>query len=504
MKQGTTQSLKLAIGVDLAAVDTIIFTIKATDDLAADILLQKRYPHDTEVLDGTVHIMFTQEETALFTDYIYIEGQVNFVNKAVGKTATIRKMVSSTLFTDLVPDNAAHLGQAEVIPLVMDGDTIIVRGIDGKDGAPGAPGRDGINGKDGAPGPMGPIGPQGPPGLQGVRGEKGESGAQGIPGKDGAQGPPGAKGDRGLQGEKGDKGDTGTPGIPGKDGTQGVPGEKGDRGEPGADYVLTSLDKQEIAGLVEVDAPTKSEFTEALDGKEPTIDKLSAFNRNFADTVDAIKPAGTASTGVLDTVPRADHVHPAQKSIPYAENGWNEPPAQLVLDTNNSRWQLKWSGTIHSSGNYGLDITFGQKWHAYSYDFSESEVIALRNKSIDIGVTSMVAPTGKLELVINESSAFDITPQKLSRTYVIPDTTTTMTLRAVVFGDTLSMSFTGLYMHLTAVTPEETIDFTVRKILQTKLSTTVTLPGTIVITETGGLYLSKGTLGYLPLAGTPS
>ena len=56
-------------------------------------------------------------------------------------------------------------------------------------------------------------------------------------------------------GPKGDKGDTGEQGPAGKDGAPGKDGEtgpQGPQGEPGADYVLTEADKQEIADMVEV------------------------------------------------------------------------------------------------------------------------------------------------------------------------------------------------------------------------------------------------------------
>ena len=49
---------------------------------------------------------------------------------------------------------------------------------------------------------------------------------------------------------KGEKGDKGEPGEQGPAGEKGEQGEKGDKGEPGADYVLTSNDKNEIAQLV--------------------------------------------------------------------------------------------------------------------------------------------------------------------------------------------------------------------------------------------------------------
>lgn len=92
----------------------------------------------------------------------------------------------------------------------------------------------GDKGDTGATGPQGPQGVQGIQGPQGVQGEKGETGERGAQGETGAQG---------IQGPKGDKGDTGET------------GPKGDKGDPGDDYVLTSEDKAEIAGMV--DAPVE-------------------------------------------------------------------------------------------------------------------------------------------------------------------------------------------------------------------------------------------------------
>lgn len=57
------------------------------------------------------------------------------------------------------------------------------------------------------------------------------------------QGEKGDKGDTGAQGEKGEKGDTGA---------QGPQGIQGEQGPAGNDYVLTEADKEEIAGMVNV------------------------------------------------------------------------------------------------------------------------------------------------------------------------------------------------------------------------------------------------------------
>ena len=89
--------------------------------------------------------------------------------------------------------------------------------------------------------PAGEQGIQGATGPQGPKGDTGAQGPQGIQGETGPQGEQGEQGERGPQGEQGPKGDTGATGPQGPAGPQ---------GEPGADYVLTDADKEEIAQIV--------------------------------------------------------------------------------------------------------------------------------------------------------------------------------------------------------------------------------------------------------------
>ena len=82
------------------------------------------------------------------------------------------------------------------------------------------------------------------------RGEKGEQGEQG---EQGPKGDTGATGATGPQGPQGPQGPTGATGATGPEGPEGPQGPKGD------DYVLTTADKNEIAGIVEgqISIPTK-------------------------------------------------------------------------------------------------------------------------------------------------------------------------------------------------------------------------------------------------------
>jgi hypothetical protein len=51
-----------------------------------------------------------------------------------------------------------------------------------------------------------------------------------------------------------------------------------------------------------------------LSNKEPTITKLTAFNKNYETSADNIKMNGSVSIGSLDTLVHSDHVHPVDTS----------------------------------------------------------------------------------------------------------------------------------------------------------------------------------------------
>ncbi len=108
----------------------------------------------------------------------------------------------------------------------------------------------------GAKGDQGERGLQGERGEQGPKGDKGDKGEKGDTGPQGLQGETGATGATGPQGPKGDQGIQGPQGIQGETGPQGPAGPTGPQGPAGQDYVLTTADKQEIAGLVIADLPT--------------------------------------------------------------------------------------------------------------------------------------------------------------------------------------------------------------------------------------------------------
>lgn len=98
-----------------------------------------------------------------------------------------------------------------------------------------------LKGDKGDTGETGETGPQGPKGIQGLKGDTGETGPQGPKGETGEKGATGEQGPQGIQGIQGPAGEKGETGEQGPQGLQGPAGQ---------DYVLTSQDKNDIAGLV--------------------------------------------------------------------------------------------------------------------------------------------------------------------------------------------------------------------------------------------------------------
>ena len=166
-----------------------------------------------------------------------------------------------------------------------------------------------LRGPQGIQGPEGPQGPQGATGEQGPQGIQGEQGVAGPTGPQGPQGIQGETGPTGPQGPKGDKGDTGEQGLQGEtgpQGPQGIQGPKGDKGDtPALDDAIDSSSSNGVKNSV---------IYTALQGKENTFPKNTAFNKAFETNSSNMRMNGTASIGTSSNVPRADHVHPSDTS----------------------------------------------------------------------------------------------------------------------------------------------------------------------------------------------
>ena len=154
-------------------------------------------------------------------------------------TGTYTKPSGGIPKSDLASDVQTSLGKADTALQSSD----LSSAIDSALAQAKASGE--FDGADGAPGEKGDKGDTGATGPKGDKGDKGDTGPQG---EQGLQGSKGDKGDTGATGPQGPKGDTGATGNTGPQGPQGP------AGQDGSDYVLTEQDKQEIAGMVDVEA----------------------------------------------------------------------------------------------------------------------------------------------------------------------------------------------------------------------------------------------------------
>lgn len=130
--------------------------------------------------------------------------------------------------------------------------------FDGADGQDGQDGYTPIKGIDYFDGQDGQDGKDGKDGVDGYTPVKGVDYFDGADGKDGQDGYTPVKGVDYFDGQDGY-----TP-IKGVDYFDGATGATGEQGPPGNDYILTSADKAEIAGLVAAGLPTET-WTFTLD-----------------------------------------------------------------------------------------------------------------------------------------------------------------------------------------------------------------------------------------------
>lgn len=202
---------------------------------------------------------------------------------AVGLLTLIEAGIAQIIFND----------NYTITFILTDGRRFTTGSIRGAVGEKGDKGDKGDTGERGERGPKGDTGADGSQGLKGdkgdaftysdftpeqlasLKGEKGDQGIQGIQGEKGDKGDTGAKGDKGDTGANGKDGIDGKDGINGKDGADGIDGisptvsitaipgghrititdangQHSADAMDGDDYVLTSQDKADIAGLVDV------------------------------------------------------------------------------------------------------------------------------------------------------------------------------------------------------------------------------------------------------------
>ena len=137
MISGTTAWSRFSVSVDLALVSGIVFTYASR---GGDILLQKRYPDDTEYRNDMIWLPLSQEDTVKLRsrgEQCYVELQFNFKSGAVGKSAIFPICVAETLYTEFVDGNAPdpNLATGGVIGVSLD-DVIVVNTGGGSGGLP--------------------------------------------------------------------------------------------------------------------------------------------------------------------------------------------------------------------------------------------------------------------------------------------------------------------------------------------------------------------------------
>lgn len=128
MISGTTAWSRFSVSVDLALVAGIVFTYASR---GGDILLQRRYPDDTEYRNDMIWLPLSQEDTVKLRsrgEQCYVELQFNFKSGAVGKSAIFPICVAETLFTEFVDGNAPdpNLATGGVIGVSL-GDVVVVQ-----------------------------------------------------------------------------------------------------------------------------------------------------------------------------------------------------------------------------------------------------------------------------------------------------------------------------------------------------------------------------------------
>lgn len=130
MISGTTAWARFAVDVDITLVSAIIFTY-TTANGANKILLQKRYPDDTEYRDSMIWLPLSQADTVSLRNgggrYL-LELQINFKSGAVGKSKIFQLCVADTLATEFIDGNAPdpNLATGDVIGVSLD-DVIVVK-----------------------------------------------------------------------------------------------------------------------------------------------------------------------------------------------------------------------------------------------------------------------------------------------------------------------------------------------------------------------------------------
>lgn len=124
IKEGSTVLVKITLPVsDIADVSTVIFTIigKTTITLT--------YPTDVTYSDSAFWLPLSQEQTTSIVGRNKIEAQINYADKAVQKSESQYLVISESLATQIVENNAPDSNIVADMTLDTDGNYIVVGGV---------------------------------------------------------------------------------------------------------------------------------------------------------------------------------------------------------------------------------------------------------------------------------------------------------------------------------------------------------------------------------------
>ena len=130
MISGTTAWARFDVGTDISLVSEIIFTYVRANGTNS-ILLQRRYPADTEYRDGLIWLPLSQEDTMKLRSgggIVIVELQINYISGAVAKTEPQTIDVRDSFYTELVPDAAPDDAQRDggIVRVSVD-DVVVIR-----------------------------------------------------------------------------------------------------------------------------------------------------------------------------------------------------------------------------------------------------------------------------------------------------------------------------------------------------------------------------------------
>ena len=165
----------------LSLVDAVVFSFST----GGRVVLKKRYPEDTQFIDGALMIPLSQKDTSAICGHGFIEAQINYKSGCVDKTAAVRYYVAPSASTELVDGNAPG-GDNSLVTIDFElEDPHYIKGEPGISSthvwngsvltitsAAGSSSADlrGPKGDTGARGIAGPAGPKGDDGYTPVRG----------------------------------------------------------------------------------------------------------------------------------------------------------------------------------------------------------------------------------------------------------------------------------------------------------------------------------------------